>query len=67
LLFGGEIVGLLLHDSIPMDQVVEHESHLFFIQFWQESSKVSNFSKCGNENVQVLNMLCSFGHMIVCL
>jgi hypothetical protein len=51
LLFQGKIVSLLLHDSIPMDQVVEHESHFFFIQFWQESSKASNFSKCGNENV----------------
>jgi hypothetical protein len=51
LLFEGKIVGLLLHDSIPMNQVVKHESHLFYIQFWQESSKASNFSKSGNENV----------------
>jgi hypothetical protein len=29
LLFEREIVGLLLHDSIPMDQIVEHESHFF--------------------------------------
>jgi hypothetical protein len=34
LVFEGEIFGFLLHDSIPMDQVIEHESHLFSIQFW---------------------------------
>ncbi len=66
LLFERRTVDLLLHDSIPMDQVVEHESHLFSIQFWQESSKASYFSKCGNENVWVLNMLYSFGHMTIC-
>jgi hypothetical protein len=51
LLFERKTVDLLLHDSIPMDQVVEYESHLFSIQFWQERSKASYFSKCGNENV----------------
>jgi hypothetical protein len=34
LLFEGKIVGVLLHDSIPMDQVVEHENHFFLIKFW---------------------------------
>jgi len=51
LLFEREIVGLFLHDSILVDQVVDHENHFFLIQIWQESSKALDFSKCGNENV----------------
>jgi hypothetical protein len=51
LLIEREIVGLFLHDSIPVDQIVDHENHFSSKQIWQESSKASYFSKCGNENV----------------